>query len=606
MTTCGAARSTPADRSHCGQPGQRGDSTYAGIVRLVTEAEADASSAPFVRLADRYAGGFLLASLAMALVAWVWSGDPVRAVAVLVVATPCPLILAAPIAVTGGLSRAAAHGVIVKGGAVLERLAEARILLLDKTGTLTRGHPVVIDVIPTGSAGADELLRLAAALDQLSPHVAADAVVRAAHERAMDLPLPRDVDEVPGAGIRGEVGGRRVAVGKAAWVAPAADLRWAAPIRRRAELDGALTVFVALDDAPAGALLLRDPIRIDAGRTIRRLRRAGIKRVVMVTGDRAEVAEGVGAVIGVDAVLAERSPLDKVAAVERGTCQRADDDGGGRHQRRAGASDRRHRRGDRQPRRHSGDGCCGRRAHRRPSGPPWRRDDLRPARAGRIARQSVIVGIGLSISAMVVAGFGVLTPAVGALLQEVIDAVVIVNALRARQDRGQHPVRPDDAAVAHRFAAEHETLRPELDRITQAADALATEPVDAVPAVRTLQRFLVGDLLRHEIAEDAELYPVLDRVIGGTEPTATMSRAHVEIGRLVRRVGTLLDLLDDGDPDPVDVAELRRVLYGLHAILELHFDQEEEGYFSILDTDATAPADAEGTSASGAAGPPRS
>ena len=293
------------------------DSTYAGIVRLVTEAEADASSAPFVRLADRYAGGFLLASLAMALVAWVLSGDPVRAVAVLVVATPCPLILAAPIAVTGGLSRAAAHGVIVKGGAVLERLAEARILLLDKTGTLTRGRPVVIDVIPTGSAGADELLRLAAALDQLSPHVAADAVVHAAHERAMDLPLPRDVDEVPGAGIRGEVDGRRVAVGKAAWVAPAADLRWAAPIRRRAELDGALTVFVALDDAPAGALLLRDPIRIDAGRTIRRLRRAGIERVVMVTGDRAEVAEGVGAVIGVDAVLAERSPLDKVAAVAR-------------------------------------------------------------------------------------------------------------------------------------------------------------------------------------------------------------------------------------------------------------------------------------------------
>jgi heavy metal translocating P-type ATPase len=276
------------------------DSTYAGIVRLVAEAEAEASSAPFVRLADRYAAGFLVVSLVAAGLAWVLSGDPVRAVAVLVVATPCPLILAAPIAITAGLSRAASRGAIVKGGVALERLAEGRVLLLDKTGTLTVGRPVVTEVLPVGGAAADEILRVAASLDQLSPHVVAAAIVRAARARDLPLAIPDDVEEVPGSGVRGMIAGRSVAVGKAAWVAPGVDPRWAIPIRRRADLDGALTVFVAIDGQPAGAFLLDDPVRPDAARTIRDLRRGGIERVVMISGDRADVAESVGVVPGAD------------------------------------------------------------------------------------------------------------------------------------------------------------------------------------------------------------------------------------------------------------------------------------------------------------------
>jgi hemerythrin-like domain-containing protein len=205
-------------------------------------------------------------------------------------------------------------------------------------------------------------------------------------------------------------------------------------------------------------------------------------------------------------------------------------------------------------------------------------------RAGAIARQSVLIGIGLSLTAMAFAGFGFLAPAAGALLQEGIDAATILNALRARRDeRNQLPIAANDSEVARRFATEHELLRPELDRIRLAAEALAAAPGGAIGSVRAVYQFLVQDLLPHEAAEDSELYPLLDRILGGQEPTATMSRAHVEIARLIRRVGRVLEDIEDDDPDPVDVAELRRLLYGLHAIVELHFDQEEEDYFSLLD-----------------------
>ena len=192
------------------------ESTYAGIVRLVSEAEA--SSAPFVRLADRYAVLFLFVSLALAGAAWAVSGEFERAVAVLVVATPCPLILAAPVAIVAGLSRAARRGVVVKGGAALEQLARGEILLFDKTGTITAGRPRVAEVLTTGALAADDVLRFAASLDQVSPHVLAAAVVQAARERKLTLGLPEDVHEVPGHGVRGIVEGHDVAVGKASWM----------------------------------------------------------------------------------------------------------------------------------------------------------------------------------------------------------------------------------------------------------------------------------------------------------------------------------------------------------------------------------------------------
>ena len=288
------------------------DSTYAGVIRLVTEAEG--SQAPVVRLADRYAVGFLGVTLATAAIAWMVGGAS-RAVAVLVVATPCPLILAAPVALVSGLSRAAKRGVIVKGGGVLERLATCTTLLIDKTGTMTEGHPVLTDVVGSGSLPAHRILELAASLDQVSPHILASAVVRAALDQGCELVLPDEVEEVSGQGIRGVVDGSRVRVGKASWSGVSGTATWARSARRKARLDGALTVFVGIDGTPAGALVFDDPLRPDAARTLRSLRKNGVARIVMVTGDRTEVAETVGAVIGVDEVLAERSPEEKLDVV---------------------------------------------------------------------------------------------------------------------------------------------------------------------------------------------------------------------------------------------------------------------------------------------------
>ena len=274
------------------------ESTYAGIVRLVEQAQA--SSAPFVRIADRVAVAFVPLTLLVAGAAWWWTADPVRAVAVLVVATPCPLLLAAPIAIMSGLSRAAQIGVVIKGGGALERLAAGRVMLFDKTGTLTQGKPTLAGVITDGQTDADELLRLAASLDQVSAHVLAGSIVAAGSRRGLALEMPEDVHEIHGYGVEGFVSGHKVCLGKASWIADGQQPAWVRQVRRRADLDGSLTVFCAIDGRPAGAFLLEDPIRPDAPRMIRALRDAGVTAVVLVTGDRADIADTVGRIVGVD------------------------------------------------------------------------------------------------------------------------------------------------------------------------------------------------------------------------------------------------------------------------------------------------------------------
>ncbi|WP_334143531.1 heavy metal translocating P-type ATPase [Rhabdothermincola sp.] len=558
------------------------DSTYAGVVRLVEQAQA--SSAPFVRLADRFAGWFLLVTLVLAAGAWAVSGNPVRAVAVLVVATPCPLILAAPVAIVAGLSRSARLGVIVKGGGALERLAGATVLLLDKTGTLTEGRPTVTEVITAGDRSVEELLRAAGSLEQVSPHVLAAAVVREARYRGIDLTRPVEVEEIPAQGVSGRVDGHVVSVGKASWILPdGPPPTWVRAVNRRADLDGALTMFVAIDGTPAGAIVLDDPLRPDAPRTIRALRGSGIRRVEMVTGDRADVAESVGAVIGVDAVLAERSPTEKVEAVTAarryGSTIMVGD----------GINDA--------PALALADvgvaiGARGATASSEAADVVLTVDRLDPLadgiavahRARSIATQSVIAGMTLSGTAMIAAALGFLAPVWGAILQEAIDVAVILNALRAlTPGRGQAPrLGEAGTAVARRFSTEHRQLRPELDRLRTVADALGTTPPDdAVDQVKQVHHFLAAELLPHEEAEDAALYPEVAAVLGGTDPTGAMSRGHVEIAHQVNRLGRLLDQLPDTGPDEEDVLEMRRILYGLHAILRLHFAQEEQSYLSL-------------------------
>jgi hypothetical protein len=222
-------------------------------------------------------------------------------------------------------------------------------------------------------------------------------------------------------------------------------------------------------------------------------------------------------------------------------------------------------------------------------------------RSRRIAYESVVVGIGLSLAAMLVAAWGYLPPAWGAVVQELIDVAVIVNALRALRDTNwASRLTAAEADVAHRFRSEHVVLRPELARIRAVADALdATRPGESLAMVREIHRFLVDELEPHEAAEDATLYPALVRVLGGTDPTATMSRGHVEIAHLIRRVGVVLDSIDPAGPDDDDIKELRGLLYGLYAVLQLHFAQEDEGYLSLAEEPpSSSDAEGDGTSPS--------
>ena len=557
------------------------ESTYAGVVRLVAEAER--SQAPVVRLADHYALGFLGVTLVTAGIAWAVGGAS-RAVAVLVVATPCPLILAAPVAIVSGLSRAARRGVIVKGGAVLERLATCTTLLIDKTGTMTVGHPVLTEIVCAGSLPAGRILQLAASVDQVSPHVLASAIVQSALEQKCELSLPEGVEEIPGQGIRGTVVGHRVAVGKASWAGVTGAPAWARSARRKAHLDGALTVFVGIDGNPAGVLVFDDPLRPDAARTLRSLRKNGIDRIVMVTGDRSEVAETVGAVIGVDEVLAERSPSEKLDVVNLET-------------RRA-------------PTMMVGDGindapalaladvgvALGARGATAASEAADvvltvdRLDRLGEAaaiarRTRQIAVQSMVAGMALSLAAMGFAVVGLLPAVWGAILQEAIDLAVILNALRAlRGGAAEIRLGAKDSLLTRRFQDEHLAIRRDISRIHEVADALGSlDPRIALKEVRSVHRMLTEEIQPHEEAEEQDLYPALGRFFGGSDPMATMSRAHVEITHQIRRLGQLIDEIGPNGVDEVDITELRSLLYGLHAILKLHTAQEDENYLSLAD-----------------------
>ncbi|MCZ2849792.1 heavy metal translocating P-type ATPase [Modestobacter sp. VKM Ac-2978] len=555
------------------------ESTYAGIVALVQQAGAD--NAPVVRLADRFAAWFLPLSLVVAGLAWAVSGTPDRAVAVLVVATPCPLLLAAPVAIVSGLSRTSRLGVVVRGGGALERLGSARTMVLDKTGTLTAGRPAVTEVLTAPGRAAAEVLRLAASADRLSPHVLAEAVVAEARARGIPLVLPADVQEEPGRGVVAMVDSAFVRVGKQDAVPDAA---WARTAVSRAGLDGCALVWVEVDGVMVGALLLKDPLRPDAGRTMRRLRSAGITRLVMLTGDRPEPAREVGAVLGLDEVRAQQTPAGKVAAVRAEREQAVTvmvGDGLNDAPALAAATVG------------IAMGARGSTASSQAADVVLTTDRLdRVADAMEIARyarriavQSAAVGMGLSLTAMGLAAVGLIPPAFGALLQEAIDVAVILNALRALRGGGVggRPVQPATQVLLRRFAAEQHDLHQVLPLVRAAADALADAPTpEAVEALRRARSALVERLVPHEEAEEAELYPALAHVLGSDEAVAPMSRAHAEIGRLARRIQTHLDALAQGaDLDQERREDLLACLYGLHALLQLHYLQEEESYFVL-------------------------
>jgi heavy metal translocating P-type ATPase len=559
------------------------DSTYAGIVRLVQQAQE--SKAPLVRLADRYALFFLPLTLLVAGMAWALSGDAVRALAVLVVATPCPLILAAPIAIVAGISRAARKGIIVKGGGALETLARGKTLILDKTGTVTAGAPVLTNIESFGKYSPQRLLELAASLDQVSPHVLAGPILKAAADSGIELTFPTGVTEEHGAGIRGRVDGLNVALGKSDWLlqgtTPSEALR---RLHRRTLLEGVSGAFIAVNGVVEGALILEDPVRTDAPLTLRALRRAGFDQIVLLTGDHEDVARAVGSVLGVNKVLAERSPAEKLEAVQAAqhaavTVMVGD-----------GINDA--------PALAAADvgvamGARGATASSEAADIVLvvdRLDRLVEAiiiarRSRSIALESVFLGMGLSIAAMGFAAAGLLSPVAGALLQEGIDVVAILNALRALKGvRSEIRGRTVQTGIAERCREEHRQLSPEIKQIRHIADQLDhMSPVRARFEIEQVHRFLTEKILPHNASEDTTVYPMVAQLIGGEDPTAPMSRAHLEIAHMVRVLGRHLAELPPEGPGPEDIRDLRRILYGLDAILRLHFIQEDEAYLALID-----------------------
>ncbi|WP_108502692.1 heavy metal translocating P-type ATPase [Paracoccus indicus] len=401
------------------------DSTYAGIVRLVRAAQA--SRAPMTRMADRFSLVFLVVTVVLASAAWWLTGDPIRAVAVLVVATPCPLILAVPVALVAGMSRAARFGVLIKGARALEAMARVKTLIVDKTGTLTDGRPVLVSVRAADGFDQERVLILAAALDQVSQHPVAQAVVTAARTKGAVLPVPTNVVETPGAGVTGLVDGHAVVVGGTDFVAARTGV--AAWDMARPE-PGAVVVAVAVDGQAAGWLVMADALRPGIAALLSALHRHGIGRIVLATGDHRSVAMAVAKGLALDAVHADLTPARKVQLIltERanGPVMMVGD----------GVNDA--------PALAAADvgvamGARGAAASAEAADVVLlvdRLDRLLPgllvARgAKRIALQSVVAGIGLSVIGMVAAAFGYLAPVQGAVLQEVIDVAVILNALRA-------------------------------------------------------------------------------------------------------------------------------------------------------------------------------
>ena len=556
------------------------DSTYAGIIRMVRQAQS--SKAPLVRLADRYAQFFVPVTLAVAGAAWLIAGDPARALAVLVVATPCPLLLAVPVAVVSGVSRAARLGIIVKGGAALETLARGQTVFLDKTGTITLGAPRLQRIaLSKGEADATELLRLSASLDQLSSHVLATALVKAARDRGLTLTMPTDVTEKPGLGVAGSVDGTVIRLGHFAWVCESTALSpEQLKFQRRVMRDEGSIIFVSVGGGLAGAFVFDDSIRPDAPRVLRLLKRRGIEEIVMLTGDHVAVAEPVGAAIGVDRVMADLTPEEKVDAVRQARSGRVTIMVGD------GINDA--------PALAAADvgiamGSRGATSSSEAADVVLvvdRLDRLVDAvdiaqRTRSIAIQSMWMGMGLSLVAMGGATLGLLVPVVGALVQEAIDTAAILNALRAlRGPRARaRPTLPVEITATLR--SEHRKLIPQVDEFRDLADCLDEIPAADLHHRLELIRVSLGNILAHERADEQELFRTIEAALGGDDPLAAMSRTHQEIFHLARVLDRLVVNLPPEGPDPEDLVDLRRTLYALHTLLRLNIAQEDQLYLSL-------------------------
>jgi heavy metal translocating P-type ATPase len=511
--------------------------------------------------------------------AWLLSVDPIRGLAVLVAATPCPLILAAPVAFIAGVAQAARLGILIKGGKPFEALSRAHTVMFDKTGTLTVGGARLVAIETAPGQRPEDILRIAGSLEQASQHVVAAAIVQAARGKGLELNIPKDVRETMGSGLEGLVEGQRIRVGSHQLVyGTRKPEEWATRALRRAAWRSALSVFVAVDGRTIGALLLGDELRRETPHAVQALRSAGISRIIMLTGDRADAAETIAAALDLDAVLADRTPSDKVDAV---------------------ASEQRQH-----PTVMVGDGindapalaassvgiAMGARGASASSEAADvvilvdRLDRVSDAvaiakRTHRIALQSVFAGLAMSGMAMCFAAVGWLPPIAGALTQEAIDVAVILNALRALTPghRFGRPAMPAESVTILR--QDHEKLEVALDRLREIADALDdAHGGSAVILILEAKEIVLQTIVKHERDDETAVYPTLAKFLVDGHGLGAMSRAHREIIHLSRLLAQLSEGLDATDADRYLIRDAQRVIESIEALVRIHNAQEEDIY----------------------------
>jgi heavy metal translocating P-type ATPase len=377
---------------------------------------------------------FTPVTLVMCALAFLISGQPTAVVAVLVVATPCPLILATPVAIISGINRAARHGIIVKGGTAIERIGQATAVVFDKTGTLTAGTPVVERIEALDGYQTETILRLSAGLEQLSSHPMARALVSAGHDRYAELPLPQDVVEAAGQGVSGQVEGHMVNVGSSSFAAEKglATTDELARARAAASAEGASTAMVGIDGKVAGLVVYADRLRQPVPGMLARLQSLGVTETAMLTGDDALTAQAIAEEAGITTVRSDLLPSQKVDAVrevlERHRTVVMVGDGINDAPALATATVG------------IALGAHGAAVSAEAADIVITTDDVSRVasaveigqRTLHIAKQSIWVGLSLSTSMMVLAALGLILPAQGAVLQEALDVAVILNALRAR------------------------------------------------------------------------------------------------------------------------------------------------------------------------------
>jgi heavy metal translocating P-type ATPase len=400
------------------------NSQYEQIIKLVKAAAS--SQSPFVRLADRYSIPFTIIAFTIAFAAWFLSGEPMRFLQVLVVATPCPLILGAPIALISGMSRAARHGVIIKSGSALEQLASAKTIAFDKTGTLTQGKPRVSSITTFNGATRNGVLELAAAAEQSSNHILAKAIVEKARSSKVRIPKLKGVKEVTGQGLQATYKGKEVLVGKLSFI-KSRDV--AIPKNLPISAKAQTAAFVANDGKLLGVINFSDEIREESRSTITRLKHAGIKHLLMVTGDNKTTAKAIARKLGITDVEAECLPADKLIAIENVKDKPVAFVGDGVND---------------APVLTASDvgialGARGSTAASESADVVVMLDDISKVvdsveiakRTLFIAKQSILIGIFISIGLMFVYSTGKFSAVSGAAIQELVDITVIINALRA-------------------------------------------------------------------------------------------------------------------------------------------------------------------------------